>query len=366
MRTASLLVLCSSLAAQNYLYLPATANPANTELSNYAMSPLMTTDAKAQFFFSAAEAGAAFFAATELALRFDGPIPQVGAPGPFVIQRLTIDVGVSTVGRPESRFAANLTTPLLTVFDQGISFLPDQGSKTPDDWGGTNNTLVFPFSAPAGIAIPPGGWFVVQITVRGNANNGLAHAMLDAKKIASLANGSATSSGLGCAADPQAPNATILSQGTYAPGCAHSLYGAGLGANSAVLTMLGASDQNFGGLTLPFLLPGTGCSAYCSFDLALPQVADATGAIAAQTASSFVGVPPEPAFNGAAFFAQHVALVPAANQYGVVLSDKRTIQLGSYAPPQNGIWYVSNSASANASHATVADALGLALRVKTN
>src|SRR5678815_4214616 len=86
MRTLLLLpCLCLagvSLSAQNYLELPITATPSG-ELPGYSIVPLMQPNARVQMFYDATEVGLLPFTADQLSLRFDGPIPQVGATGPF-------------------------------------------------------------------------------------------------------------------------------------------------------------------------------------------------------------------------------------------------------------------------------------------
>ena len=361
-----LTLLASSALAQSYVYLPASANPAAQELNSYSFVPFMQPSGKVQFFYKASEVGASTFLAREIAFRYDGPTPKVGVPGPFTIARLRIEIGTTTVLLPGAEFEKNLTTPLSKAFEQSVSFLPDSSSATPDIWGGPGGGMAFPFASPVAVVIPANAWFVVQLTLEANTNRGLAHAILDAQKYQGIVDGSATSNGIGCTAGISSSPALILTSGTYAPGSAHSIYGSSLGANAPVLTMIGASDQVYGGVPLPYTLPGTNCSAYASFDFTIGQFADITGAILPQSASSFLTIPADPAFSGAQLFEQHVALVPSANSYGIVMSDKRNVVLGSYSPPVNGVWYVANGDSATAPAATLADALGFALRIRTN
>ena len=361
-----LALLASPALAQSYLYLPASASPANQELNSYSFVPFMQPSGKVQFFYKSSEVGASLFMVRELAFRYDGPTPKVGVPGPFTIARLRIDVGSTAVARPGAEFEKNLTTPLTKAFEQAISFMPDSGSATPDVWGTPSGSLAFPFANPVQVTIPTNGWFVVQLTLEANTNRGLAHAIVDAQKYTGIVDGSATSNGIGCTDGVSTSPALILTSGTYAPGSAHSIYGSNLGSNAPVLTMIGASDQNYAGLNLPFTLPGTTCTAYASFDFMMAQNADITGAILAQSASSFLTIPADPAFSGAMLFEQHVALVAGANTYGLVMSDKRNIVLGTYTAPVNGTWFVGNGDSATAPAATLADALGFALRVRTN
>jgi hypothetical protein len=117
--TTAITCLCfaaASLSAQGFVTLPSTANPA-AELGSYSLLPLTRPDARIQVFYDEAEVGSAPFVATELALRYDGPIPAVGVPGPFTITRLQIRLGVSSIVNPGADFAGNLTQPLTSVFD---------------------------------------------------------------------------------------------------------------------------------------------------------------------------------------------------------------------------------------------------------
>ena len=86
----AVLLLANLACAQNFLYLPASLSPNTVELPSYNLRPFMQTNSRVQMFFSAAETGSSSFTASALSLRYDGPIPQVGAPGPFTVQRLRI------------------------------------------------------------------------------------------------------------------------------------------------------------------------------------------------------------------------------------------------------------------------------------
>jgi hypothetical protein len=211
MRTTHFLGLClaaATLPAQNFVALPATANPA-AELGNYSLVPFMQPNARVQMFYDSAEVASPAFVADQLQLRFDGPLPQVGAPGPFTITRLQIRIGVTAVGTPTAAFAANLTQPLATVFDGPVTYLPDNGLQFPHPWGGPNGTLTFPFLAATPIAVAPGQWLVVELAMEGNniASFGFAHAILDgAPTSGGLVNGAAAPFGSGCSASPGAPS----------------------------------------------------------------------------------------------------------------------------------------------------------------
>src|SRR5712672_2928567 len=161
MRAVAVAALAVTASAQNFAYLPASLSPNTNELPAYKVRPFMQANARVQMFFDATEAGSSSFIADHLSLRYDGPIPQVGAPGPFTIQRLQIRIGATAVALPGARFADNLSQPLTTVLDSAWSYLPDPGSAAPQPWGDPGNSLTFPFTAPATVNIPPNGWLVI-------------------------------------------------------------------------------------------------------------------------------------------------------------------------------------------------------------
>lgn len=366
--TSSLACLClaaASLSAQNYLALPATANPAN-ELPNYSLVPLMQPNTRLQMFYDAVEVGSLPFLVDELSLRYDGPIPQVGAPGPFSITRLQIRVGVSSVPNPTADFAANLTQPLTTVFDAPWSYLPDPGFASPHPWGGPNGTLTFPFTTPAPIAVAPGQWFVIELVMEGNniANFGFSHAIVDgAATTGGLTNGTAANYGQGCSASAAAAAASATTSGLYGPSGTHFLRGSNLGANAFVLAVFGLSNSN-AFVPLPFTLPGTACTLLASPDLTIGTLADANGAIPAAQAIPLT-VPANTALSGLALYEQLAALVPTANPWGIVLSDAVAVTLGSWAPAGRGTWAVSHDTDAVANYANAVKAFGYAVRLHT-
>lgn len=366
MRTAFLSSLCfaaAALSAQNYSYLPATANPTG-ELSSYSLVPFMQPNARVQMFYDSAEVASGGLA-NQLSLRFDGPIPQVGAPGPFTITRLQIRLGISTVTAPGATFAENLTQPLTTVFDGPVTFLPDSGSQTPAPWGGTNDTLKFDFTTPYPLAVNAGEWLVVELVMQGNniSSFGYAHAILDgATTTGGITNGTATSYGSGCSAGGVAPAATAATSGTYAPGGAHFLTGQNLGANSFVLGVYGLSDST-AFAPLPFTLPGTSCTLLASPDLTQATLADAAGAVTGTQLA--LSLPANAALSGIVLFEQLAALVPLANAWGIVFSDARAVTLGSWAALGRGTYLVAHDLDANATYANTLRPMGLALRLRT-
>lgn len=356
--------LAASLSAQNYLELPVTANPA-TELPNYSLLPFMQPNSRVQMFYDATEVGSASFVATELSLRYDGPIPQVGAPGPFTIQQLTIAIGTTSIPMPGADFAANLTQPLTTVFSGSWNYLPDPGSASPHPWGAPNGSLTFPFASPTPIAVQPGEWFVVDVTMVGNniSNFGFSHAIVDgANTTGGVTGGSASNYGQGCAAGAGQQLAVASTSGTYAPGAVHFLSGQHLGANAPVVGVFGLSDT-VAFVPLPFTLPGTSCTLLASPDFTPVSLADASGAVGGTQFA--LALPAEPAINGVVIYEQLASLVGGANPWGIVFSDAVAVGLGSFAPLGRGTYTVGHDVDAGAAYANVVRAFGYALRLTT-
>lgn len=348
------------LGAQSFLELPATASPA-LELSSYSLVPFMQPNARVQMFFDAAEVGATDFVADQLAMRYDGPIPQVGAPGPFSITSLKIRVGTTTVAMPGSDFAANLTQPLTTVLDGPWSYMPDPGSAFPHPWGGPSNALVFPFSTPVPVSLPTGTWFVVDITMTGNniALFGFSHAIVDgATTTGGVTNGSSVLYGTGCSAGPGQPAATMSTSGTYAPGAAHFLSGQNLGANALALTVFGLVDP-------AALLPGTSCTVNVDPIVYQLVITDGTGAFGPGQPGAALNLSPDGALNGLVVQEQVISLVPSANAFGLVTSNAAAVTLGSFDPLGRGTYTVAHDTDAAAPLANIQRAFGYAVRLRT-
>ncbi|MEY3161455.1 MAG: hypothetical protein RIT25_1446 [Planctomycetota bacterium] len=358
----------TSVVAQNHAYLPASLNPNGNELANYSLRPFMQPNSKVQMFFDATEVGTNSLTVDELTLRWDGPLPQVGAPGPFNIQRLRIRTGVSTVPTPGATFEANLSAPLTTVFDGPWTYLPDPGVVGFHAWGEPGNALKFPFNAPVSLTIPPGAWLVIELIMEGNniASFGFSHALVDAARASGgPVDGTATSYGTGCSA-PGLPAAVIGTTGTHAPGAAHFVNGQNLGANAPVFLMLGLSDATSPLGALPLTLPGTNCSFLQSFDSFRVLTANASGAIPNNSQEAAVVVPPSPALNNVVVLEQLLSVVPGANApWDFVLSDARRVQLGTLTPPSRGTWTVSHGSLATPAIADRVEALGFAVRLRT-
>ncbi|MCA8968644.1 MAG: hypothetical protein KDC95_02630 [Planctomycetes bacterium] len=352
------------LTAQRTFYVPASFAPENAELGYWSDVPMMRPNARLQAFYDATEVGTNSMIMTGIALRYDGPIPQVGAPGPFTIQRLRISVGTTNVSLPGAHFDSNLTRPLTVALDQKWSFLPDAGSQTPDVWGGPGGTLTFPFKAPVVVQMPQGSMLVVEFRIEGNDIGARTHALLDAAKTSGgPQDGTATSSGTGCSVNATSNAATIQTSGIHAPGAAHSIWGKGLGSNAVVVTMIGGSDKTGTFGALPTTLPGTACRFYTSWDFFFVQLADAAGNLAEYASGSLVPVPPDVNLNGVTLYEQLISVVPSANAHGLVTSDKRTVVLGTLSPPAKGIYAVSSSASADALVGDLVEPVGYAMRL---
>ena len=361
--------LAASAAAQNYLYMPASTSPNLVESSSYNLRPFMQTNSRVQMFFSATEAGSSQFAANAISMRYDGPIPQVGAPGPFTVQRLRVAVGTTQVAQPTASFGGNLSQSLTTVYDGAFSYLPDPGSSFPHGWEIPNTSLRIPFSAPVGLTIPAGGWLVVDLQMEGNniANFGFSHAIVDGfMSTGGATNGSAVNFGQGCSAAVGAPAATINTTGVHAPGAAHFVSGQNLGASTIALMVLSGSNTNSQFGSLPFTLPSTNCSLYTDIELNFVMFTNANGSIAPNSQMGAISVPADPAFAGVTIYEQFVSLVDAANPFGFVLSDARAVTLGSFTPPAIGVYTVSHGADANAAVADKVEPFGYALRFQLN
>ncbi len=357
--TAALVALSAPLMAQTTVDLPAGFSPTNAELSGFTLVPLMQSNARVQMFYRGAQAPAAPLTATALELRFDGPIPAVGSPGPFQVQRLQLRVGTTAIAQPGAVFANNLTTPLATVFDGPATYWPDQGSQVPAPWGGLNGGLHFAFSAPLPVTVAAGEWLVVEMIVESNNILGGAHAILDGETgPGGPADGGATNSGQGCAISAGAPTATASSTGTRAPGAAHTLTAQGLQPTAPALAAIGLSDStsSFGPLPLP--LPGSNCTILGSADLVLPAFTDLGGSLIVP-----LPVPANPALNGVVLHEQAFAVAPGANPWNLVATDLHSVQLGAFTPPASDFYTVCHDSDAAAPVAQFASEFGYALRL---
>jgi hypothetical protein len=339
--------LAAAVAAQGIVAIPQTAQVGQFEASGFSIRPFADRQARVQLLFDESEVGSSSLTVDRIQLRYDGPIPRVGAPGPFTIPRVRVLIGATSVQSPTARFDTNLSQPLTAVFDGPLTLSPDPGFGAPHPFG--VGGLSFSFVQPVPIVIPAGGHLVVEIRSEGHVAANLAHFMLDAVPgLGGPSDGTATNVGTGCSASAQASPATITTTGMHAPGGAHFIAGSGLGANANGFVLVGLSDQSSSGGALPLNLPGTNCSLYNSADFALPFVTDSNGDLLASDALALVA-PADAALVGARLFEQLVTIVPTANfPFGLVFSDQRDITLGSFVTPGIGAWTISSAASANA------------------
>ena len=92
--------------------------------------------------------------------------------------------------------------------------------------------------------------------------------------------------------------------------------------NALVTFGIGTSTSSFGGVPLPFELPGTlaspskACTVYNNWLVTIPQLSNATGGVTAT-----LGVLALPQFNGGNLYTQAIGLDPAANNWGIVFSN---------------------------------------------
>ncbi|MFO1030965.1 MAG: hypothetical protein U1F60_07805 [Planctomycetota bacterium] len=360
---STFLILCSCLCvlpAQGTVALPATANP-NSELPNFSLVPFMQPNARVQMFYDAAEVGGAPFVADRMSMRFDGPIPQVGAPGPFTIARLQVRVGVTDVLAPGMHFQSNLTAPTTTVFDGPVTYLPDSGSQSPGPWGGTNDTLSFPFSAPLAIAVNPGQWLVVELVMEGNniASFGFAHAIVDGiTATGGATNGTTTTIGAGCSVTPNAPAASLVVDGLVAPGGTHYLKGQNLGSNRFGAVIVGFSEVP-GGMPIG----QAGCNLFVTPDAIAFLGYDANGALPANGIP--LSIPANPAFSGVWLFEQLASADFSLPDDGIVMSNALQVTMGTFTMPDRGVYMVAHDLDDEAEYANMVKPFGFAVRFRT-
>ena len=208
---------------------------------------------------------------------------------------------------------------------------------------------------------------MVEVAISGNNLTGAAHAILDGHQgTGGPFDGSALSAGVGCSASVGAPPATITTSGVHAPGAVHYLEGQELGANAPVIAILGVSDTTSVLGSLPWSLPGTGCSIYTSWDVFLNSTADANGQTVVNDPALAIPLAVDPALNFVTYHAQFVSLVPGANPpWSLVFSDKRTVQLGGVNPNALGMYTVSHSTSDTAPFGDYTGEFGYAMRLST-
>ena len=99
--------------------------------------------------------------------------------------------------------------------------------------------------------------------------------------------------------------------------------GSSLPKNALGYLCLGASDQTWSSLTLPFALPGTSsapsgtCTVYCDWSVQIPALSNATGGL-----TQNIGFQANPNWNGQSIYSQLVFLDAAANSWGAVMTNR--------------------------------------------
>lgn len=359
------LALAAAAGAQNFNHAPYSTNVAGNDLNATTTWPLGTSQCRVQFWYGAEELESTACTATGLSLRYDGPMPASGNPGPHAITRLRLRLGVSRITWPGAAFAANLTQPLQQVCDGPWSYRLDPGTAALTPFGDPNGSLSWTFAQPVALTLPPGSWLVVEFVVEGNLGAGMGHASLDAfAGSGDLTSGSASSRGSGCTV-PGAPQAALINTfGNYAPGAAYALHGTNLGANAAVLTSISLSDQSGIG-PLPFPLPGTSCHLYTGCEVLQLRSCNAAGTLVGTLPGTWISVPADARFNGMRLFHQHLAVAFGANPFGIVPSNYREVVLGSAAAPLVRVWTAGNDVSASAEAASYVSVRAPALRLLT-
>ena len=94
---------------------------------------------------------------------------------------------------------------------------------------------------------------------------------------------------------------------------------------SAALLVLGLSDTAWSGLPLPFQLPGTACTIFNDWLLGTAVATTGTG-----VALVSMPLPTDAALIGARHFTQYWCVDPAANTYGLSLSDQVETTIGGW------------------------------------
>ena len=96
--------------------------------------------------------------------------------------------------------------------------------------------------------------------------------------------------------------------------------------SAAISLAFGASASQWGGLSLPVALPGTGspgCSASISLDVVVPVLNTGSGG------SLTLGIPTNASLIGQAYYNQAVVLDPGANALGLTTSNAACARIGA-------------------------------------
>jgi hypothetical protein len=163
--------------------------------------------------------------------------------------------------------------------------------------------------------------------------------------------------GAGCTATGRGAAMTAVPTATMSWGTGSGslvVSGANAPANGVIVVLIGFRKDNFGGIPLPFLLPGTStapsgpCSLHVAIALVMAGLADAGG-----RSTTTIPVPATLDLNGGSTFEQILALDPAANSFGVVLSNAVNHNfLAPYGLAPVGRVYLNGSHGASGAPAT--------------
>lgn len=354
------LLVTSAVGQQS---LPASLQPATTELSRDTAAVLMGPGCRVQQFYELVEVATVSertLRLTAVSLRFDGP--SAGARSVrHTIDNLTLRVGAThrNVDQVGSVFDSNLTLPLATVFRAtNYEFITDEiATSSPEPWGGPHEQLRFEFSSPAMVVVPAGGSLVFELIARGNSNAaGTDPARLDfyIESAAVASAGTSVAAGVGCAP----ATITLDTRGQYDPGTAFSVVGRGHEPGTPIVTLLTAR-------LLPTLLfmPGAP-SCWLYVDLSTGGVSHILIADPGGEATGEIPVPRAPQLCGARIYIQNVGFTPGSPRSGLQASNYRTIEIGCTTPPVTRGWHTANPTDPDASIATVSVAGGLAMRIE--
>ncbi|MCC6672830.1 MAG: hypothetical protein IT458_17330 [Planctomycetes bacterium] len=350
MRTLlSLCVLGSTLAAQG---LVTPAHFAVTEGNTLIQTPLGVTQTPSRFLQVHDDMSGTARTINALAFRRDGN--STTAYGAYAV---IVDISLST--SPLNSATASLTFDSNHGGDRAsVAF--QKVVQLPATTHSSSRSFVYkiPFNQPFSFA--GGGPLVWDVTVTSRTNSGGVN--FDAFTSAST-NPPAVdwSFGTGCKATTYASAMTMTGGSTalWSSGAVNLSFSGSNFPKSAVVTlMLGGDDKNFGGLPLPWEIPGTNgfpsgvCRLYVAPLLTINQITNASGAMSAIL--SIGGM--TQANNGNILFTQAVA-IDANNAFGLVFSN--LVQHQIVAPfTSRPISYVYRSGSTGAT-GTVARNQGL-------
>ena len=356
MAMAASLAMAPLASAQVYVPAASAADPleANTRISY----PLMRAASRSQYVIAASEVGPAT-TLHKLLLRYDGN--GFGAAG-GTIANLDIYLANSTVtpSQSSSQFATNYPgDPTLVLSLTNFTFGADD-SINHVPWGGPSGEFIFNFTTPF---VYTGGTLIVEIRASGNTNSGntVEDCLLDAEVEAQAGpfGGEAFTNGTGCY------GASMSASGQMAPGGSIAVSGTGLGANSPVMAMIGASRTSWNGLPLPLslgFLGLSGCSIYNDWSLTWPMLADPNGVIAPYSSGAVLDLPASTALVGGVLQFQMVSIQPGINPLGLAMTNNTEVFLGVFATPNRGYMGHFHHLDSDAPVASISTPVILAMR----